>query len=185
VESVEQRTWNEHNKSQQPGWLFLVTDAALTPKGRGESIHKREPMDIKLSSALQKRIFEQMEASYPNEGGGFLLGSVRNGVVTIQDITAVENVFEEAEQYHRYAMTPQDWARLEDAAEARGLTLVGYYHSHPDSPAIPSQYDRDHALPNFVYIITSVQAGKAADMRVWRLKADRSAFDADSLQIEE
>ena len=58
-------------------------------------------------------------------------------------------------------------------------------HSHPDSPAIPSQYDRDYALPNFVYIITSVQAGKAADMRVWRLKADRSAFDADDLQVEE
>ena len=59
----------------------------------------------------------------------------------------------------------------EDEADEKGLTLVGYYHSHPNSPAIPSEYDRDHALPNFVYIITSVQAGKAVYMRGWKLKA--------------
>jgi proteasome lid subunit RPN8/RPN11 len=81
-------------------------------------------------------------------------------------------------------MTPQDWARLEDEADARGLTLVGYYHSHPDSPAIPSIYDRDHALPNFTYIITSVQGAQAVDMRVWRLRSDREQFDAGSLIIE-
>jgi proteasome lid subunit RPN8/RPN11 len=84
-------------------------------------------------------------------------------------------------------MTPQDWARLEDEADAKGLTLVGYYHSHPDSPAIPSVYDRDHALPNFTYIITSVQdssAPKAVDMQVWRLRADRSQFDPNTLSIE-
>ncbi|HEX2621536.1 MAG TPA: M67 family metallopeptidase, partial [Phototrophicaceae bacterium] len=99
-------------------------------------------------------------------------------------ITQVENTFESEEQYHRYAMTPKDWMRLEDEADAKGLTLVGYYHSHPDSPAIPSIYDRDHALPNFVYIITSVMAGKAVDMRVWRLRADRSQFDAETLVIQ-
>ncbi|KXK48298.1 MAG: Mov34/MPN/PAD-1 family protein [Chloroflexi bacterium OLB13] len=101
----------------------------------------------------------------------------------MQAITQVENVFEAEEQHHRYAMTPQDWMRLEDEAEARGLTLVGYYHSHPDSPAIPSIYDRDHALPNFTYIITQVQDGEAVDMRVWRLKDDRTAFDPDTLIV--
>ncbi|MBC8098195.1 MAG: Mov34/MPN/PAD-1 family protein, partial [Armatimonadetes bacterium] len=78
---------------------------------------------------------------------------------------------------------PQDWMRLEDQADARGLTLVGYYHSHPNSPAIPSVYDRDHALPNFVYIITSVMQGTAVDMRVWRLTPDRAAFEAETLSI--
>src|SRR5690349_22649570 len=58
-------------------------------------------------------------------------------------------------------LSPKDWARLEDEADARGLTLVGYYHSHPDSPAIASVYDRDHALPRFVYIITQVQDRKS------------------------
>ena len=140
-------------------------------------------INVKLSQALQQRIFQQMEATYPNEGGGFLLGTLSGDAAHIEDITQVENVFESEEQYHRYAMTPQDWMRLEDEAEARGLALVGYYHSHPDSPAIPSIYDRDHALPNFVYIITSVQDGQAVDMRVWRLQPDRSAFDPLTLAI--
>ncbi len=140
-------------------------------------------MTVKLDNKLQQRIFEQMEGTFPNEGGGFLLGELSNGDVVIKDITQVENIFEEEEQYHRYAMTPQDWMRLEDEADEKGLSLVGYYHSHPNAPAIPSDYDRDHALPNFVYIITSVQSGKAVDMRAWQLKADRSAFDAEILSV--
>lgn len=142
-------------------------------------------MTAQMTKAIQARIFEQMEATYPNEGGGFLFGSIRDGKTHIEDITQVENVFETEEQYHRYAMTPQDWMRLEDEADERGLVLVGYYHSHPDSPAIPSEYDREHALPNFVYVITSVQQNKAVDMRVWRLQHDRTRFDAEELILED
>jgi proteasome lid subunit RPN8/RPN11 len=65
------------------------------------------------------------------------------------------------------------------------LELVGYYHSHPDSPAIPSIYDRDHALPNFVYIISSVMDGKAVDMKVWQLRTDRSQFDEQTLTVNQ
>ncbi len=140
-------------------------------------------MNVKLSAALQQAIIEQMEAAYPNEGGGFLLGRPLADDITILEVMQVENTFAAEEQYHRYAMTPQDWMRLEDEADERGLSLVGYYHSHPDSPAIPSEYDREHALPNFVYLITSVMMAKAADMRVWTLKTDRSAFDAGRLAI--
>ena len=140
-------------------------------------------MNVTISSILQRDIIGQMEAAYPNEGGGFVLGQLEDGGVTIRDIMQVENTFADEEQHHRYAMTPQDWMRLEDEAEERGLSLIGYYHSHPDSPAIPSEYDREHALPNFVYVITSVMMATAADMRVWRLRADRSAFDSGTLQV--
>lgn len=141
-------------------------------------------MTVYLTQTLQQQIFQQMQNSYPNEGGGFLLGSINGSDTRIQDVIEVENVFDTEEQYHRYAMTPQNWAEMEDQADARGLTLIGYYHSHPDSPAIPSVYDRDHALPNFVYIITSVQDATAVDMRSWRLKQDRTGFDAETLVIE-
>lgn len=141
-------------------------------------------MAIVLTTDLQKRLFTHLEASYPNEGGGFLLGTAQGEDIIITDTIPVDNVFAEEEQHHRYAMTPQDWIRLEDQAEARGLTLTGYYHSHPDSPAIPSIYDRDHALPNFVYLITSVIAAKAVDLRGWSLRDDRSDFDAQTLKIE-
>jgi len=140
-------------------------------------------MAVQLPDALQARIHHLLEGTYPNEGGGFLLGQLAGDGVRIEDVSPIQNVFAEEEQYHRYAMTPTDWARMEDAADERGLTLVGYYHSHPDSPAIPSEYDRVHALPNFVYIIVSVQDGRADHTRVWRLTDDRSQFDEQTLDV--
>ncbi len=140
-------------------------------------------MQTVLSSSLQQQIFKQMEAGYPNEVGGFLLGILAKDSVTVREIIQIENVFEKEEQFHRYAMTPKDWMKLEDQADERGLTLVGYYHSHPDSPAIASIYDRDHALPNFTYIITSVVNGKAVDQKVWYLRDDRSQYDEGTLTV--
>lgn len=142
-------------------------------------------MAVELSKVLQQQIFEQMEGTFPNEGGGFLLGTPDGENTRIVDVIGVENTFETEEQYHRYAMTPQNWAKMEDEADERGLMLVGYYHSHPDSPAIPSEYDRVYALPNFIYIISSVMAGKAVKMLVWELSQDRSQFHALELNVTE
>ena len=139
-------------------------------------------MVIHLSAALRARLHDQLRAAYPHEGGGFLLGCRDGDRVTIVDVTPVDNVFAEEERYHRYAMTPADWMRLEDEAEARGLALLGYYHSHPDHPAVPSEYDRAHALPNFVYLIVSVRGGRTVETRAWQLAEDRRAFDEQALQ---
>ena len=73
-------------------------------------------------------------------------------------------------------MSASDWLRYEDEADERGLRLLGYYHSHPESPAIPSEYDRAHALPHFVYLITAVYAGVAAETRAWLLHSDPAAL---------
>lgn len=140
-------------------------------------------MRVQLSANLQQQIFSLLETGYPNEAGGFLLGHPGETVV-IHDVIPIQNTFATEEQWHRYAMTPQDWARLEDEADERGLTLVGYYHSHPDSPAIPSIFDRDHALPNFVYIITAVYDAKHAEQRAWWLRDDRTAFDEGELIVQ-
>src|SRR5439155_1672800 len=67
------------------------------------------------------------------------------------------------------------------AARRVGGELIGFYHSHPDHPAEPSQYDLDHAWPNLSYVIVAVRGGQAADLRSWRLRADRSAFDEENL----
>jgi proteasome lid subunit RPN8/RPN11 len=140
-------------------------------------------MSVELPTALRERIIAQLQTSYPNEGGGFLLGDQHAGATVIRAVQPVTNVFATEEQFHRYAMTPADWMRLEDEADAQGLTLVGYYHSHPDHPAIPSEFDRTHALPNFRYLITSVREGKAAEMRAWQLVEDRSRFDEVALTV--
>jgi len=140
-------------------------------------------MTVFLPVELQRTIIAQMEAAFPHEGGGFLIGEANGQTIQVREIVAVENVFPAEERHHRYAMTPLDWSAMEDRADALGLSLVGYYHSHPDSPAVPSEFDRIHALPNFAYLITSVMSGRAAEQRVWLLKTDRSAFDEAVLHV--
>jgi proteasome lid subunit RPN8/RPN11 len=142
-------------------------------------------MTVHIGKTLQEEIFAHLEATYPNEGGGFLLGAVNGDTVDISETIRAENMFAAEEQFHRILLSPKDWARLEDEADERGLSLVGYYHSHPDSPAIPSIYDRDHALPHFTYLITQVQEAKAVEMLAWRLRDDRSQFDAEVLVVRD
>lgn len=146
-----------------------------------------EDMTTRLTEQLQTRIYGHLESAFPNEGGGFLLGRVEADTITILDTIPIENVFETEEQFHRYAIDLKDWARWEDEADERQLSIVGYYHSHPNSPAVPSIFDRDHApfTSNFVYLITSVLEGAAADLRGWRLRTDRSQFDADEVITEQ
>ena len=132
---------------------------------------------VRLSEETRVTIRDQLEAGYPNEAGGFLLGEGSlPGLVHIREAIPIANQFAASEQHHRYAMSPQDWLHYEDEADARGLKLLGYYHSHPDSPAIPSEYDRIHALPQFVYLITAVWQSQATELRAWFLNQDRSAF---------
>ena len=161
------------DRSQPQRLAFLMLNG-------GESIVKAV-----LSGGLRPEIYAQLEATYPDEGGGFLLGRAAGDAITIVEIMQVANVFAAEERHHRYAMAPRDWLRLEDEAEARGLSLVGYYHSHPDSAAIPSEYDREHALPNFLYLIASVMMGRAVDLRGWRLLADRSGFERVGLELSD
>ena len=142
-------------------------------------------MNVQISSQLQQRIFAQLQTNYPNEGGGFLLGTrdETHGLIALKEARQVTNTFASEEQFHRYAMTPSDWAHMEDEADAAGLTLVGYYHSHPDSPAIPSEYDRVHALPHFCYLITSIRNAHAAECRAWELSDDRAQFRELALSV--
>ena len=129
-----------------------------------------------ISETQRGLIFAQLEAAYPDEGAGFLLGQPLAGHadadVVIAEVIAAENVSAAEERHHRFVVKPSDWMRLEDEADSRGLSLVGCYHSHPDSPPLPSAFDREHSLPNFVYIIASVLEGSADEMRCWALRRD-------------
>jgi proteasome lid subunit RPN8/RPN11 len=66
-------------------------------------------------------------------------------------------------------------------AREKGLDVIGFYHSHPDSPAVPSQYDLDHAWPTYSYIIVSVKSNGAEDLRSWEMEADRSRFNTEEI----
>jgi proteasome lid subunit RPN8/RPN11 len=81
----------------------------------------------------------------------------------------------------RFRIGPDGYRQAEARAQARGGTLVGFYHSHPNEPARPSAYDLEHAWPNFTYVIISVRAGTPGDITAWHLRDDRSGFDEGEL----
>ena len=89
---------------------------------------------------------------------------------------------EEAEQHNRVLILPKDVLRAERYARSKKLDVVGYYHSHPDDKAVPSQFDLDHALPVWSYIIASILQGKAVDARSWQMENDRSKFNEEELK---
>ena len=135
-------------------------------------------MAITLSAAVDGAIRAHGRETFPHECCGAMLG--KDGVV--QEAYALPNTTEEGPR-RRFLVRPDDYRVAEKRAREAGLDLLGFYHSHPDHPARPSQYDLDHAWPNFSYIIVSVAAGVAADVRSWKLRDDRSAFDEEPLSV--
>lgn len=137
---------------------------------------------IRLSKETERLIRLEGEKSYPNECCGVLLGAVdREGTATVENILPIVNAREEEEQYHRFVITADDYLRAERAAQVQGVEVVGFYHSHPDHPAIPSEYDREHALPFYAYIIVAVARGSAGDFTSWRLTSDRQRFTQEDV----
>ena len=125
-----------------------------------------------LDEGVAEAIRHHGEETYPHECCGALVGA--DGRVTAA--VALPNTTEEGPR-RRFLVRPSDYRQAEAQAGALGGELLGFYHSHPDHPARPSQYDLDHAWPNFAYVIVAVASGSARDMTVWYLKEDRSSFD--------
>ncbi|MDR2071043.1 MAG: M67 family metallopeptidase [Treponema sp.] len=131
---------------------------------------------IALTSSVENRIREAGERAWPNECCGFLLGLQEGGEKRADCVLAVENAWEAGEQYHRFVITPEDFMRAEKEARQRNREILGIYHSHPDHPARPSEYDTEQALPFYSYVIVSVQKGKAAELTSWELTDNRDQF---------
>ena len=133
---------------------------------------------LQLSADIVEAIRAHGVETYPHECCGALVG--RDGEVT--GAVALPNTTNEGPR-RRFLVRPSDYLQAERAADSAGAELLGFYHSHPDHPARPSQYDLDHAWPNFSYIIVSVAAGVPEDVRSWKLRDDRSAFDEEALSV--
>jgi len=140
-------------------------------------------MNLKLSKDVLAKIHVHGEQAYPEEGAGFLLG-VENGTRDVQVIFPLTNSREDSARHNRYLITPEDYLKAELEADKLGLSLLGVFHSHPDHPNRPSEFDCEWAQPFFSYIITSVQSGKAIESRSWRLLEDRSQFVEEEIQTE-
>ena len=137
---------------------------------------------IILEREQAEAIRRQAEAEYPHECCGLLLGKIDadNGK-TVVEVYPVSNAREDEARHNRSLILPGEYVRGERYARGRGLDVVGNYHSHPDHPAVPSQFDLDHAWPTWAYIIVSVAGGQARDVRSWEMRADRSQFDEEEI----
>lgn len=140
-------------------------------------------MSLELSPELLAGIHDHGEEAYPDEGAGFLLGATDGERRLVRAILPLENSREEEARHNRYLLTPEDFLRGEQEAARQGLDLLGVFHSHPDHPNRPSEFDREWAMPWFSYVITSVQAGRAAGSRSWRLEEDRSSFFEETIEV--
>jgi proteasome lid subunit RPN8/RPN11 len=136
---------------------------------------------LEIPGPLLSQIQAHGEAHYPEEGAGFLLGRAQGEVRRVRGLLPLTNARETAARRNRYLIGPQDLLQGEQEAERQGLELIGVFHSHPDHPALPSEFDRQWALPWFSYLITSVRASKAAESRSWRLDEDRQGFTEEQI----
>jgi proteasome lid subunit RPN8/RPN11 len=136
---------------------------------------------LKISEGLAGKIRAHGVETYPHECCGAILGRESDGAREVLGLMALANRRDDSPR-NRFEVTSDDVRLAEKTARGQQLELIGWYHSHPDAPARPSEYDRDHAWPWYSYIIVSVQSGQPRDMNSWRLRDDRSAYDSEAIE---
>jgi proteasome lid subunit RPN8/RPN11 len=136
---------------------------------------------LKLSTAFAAKIQAHGMETYPHECCGAILGREENGSRETHALLPLANRRDDSPR-NRFEITAEDVQLAEKTAREKKLELIGWYHSHPDAPARPSDFDREHAWPWYSYIIVSVQKGFPKDMNSWRLQDDRAAYDAEAIE---
>ena len=145
-----------------------------------------EDHQLWISHELAEGIRRHGAETFPYECCGAMLG--RDGDELTESRREVLGLFplvnrRDDSPRNRFSVTAEDVLEADKAAQAQGLEVIGWYHSHPDHPARPSQYDQDHAWPWYSYIIVSVRNGAPQDMTSWRLDDDREAFSPEGIEI--
>ena len=120
--------------------------------------------------------------TYPEECCGILFGTIEGDKKIVHDALAIDNSSEQ-QRTRRFIITPEDYRNAEALATGKGLDVLGFYHSHPDHPARPSQFDLEHAFPWWSYVIIGVDQGKPSAMSSWLLLEDRSRFEEEKFEI--
>lgn len=152
---------------------------------------------LKITPAVAQQIADEAEHAYPNECVGLLIGKLDGTDKLVSIVFPAKNSWagqvrlaehdDPSSQRERFYLDPQDYLRADKAARARGLDVVGVYHSHPDHPARPSDRDRVGAHgaggPSFSFAIQSVEQGRATEFRSWILSADGQHFEPETCLV--
>jgi proteasome lid subunit RPN8/RPN11 len=138
---------------------------------------------ILLSGAHANVMREAAIGDYPEECCGILVGRESGGAGTVVRVVPTRNA-RVSDRPRRYEIPPADLVREQRASREQGMRILGFYHSHPDHPAVPSSHDLELAWREYVYVIVPVDGGLAGEPREWRLAADRSGFTEVALSVE-
>jgi proteasome lid subunit RPN8/RPN11 len=137
-------------------------------------------VSLRLSADLAGEIRREGERAYPAECCGILAGQAG----AFKDVLRVMPLINRrTDDPHRYLIAPEDLRRSEAEVRRDGLDVLGYYHSHPDHPAVPSAFDMEHAWPWYSYVIVQVNRGRAAELTSWVLNDDRSSMQPESVSV--
>ncbi len=140
------------------------------------------PARLALSVDLAAQMRAHGTDTYPHECCGALLGRDTGDAREVFALYPLVNRREDSPR-NRFSITAQDVLTAQRAAREKNLDIIGWYHSHPDHPARPSEYDREHAWPWYSYVIVSVVGRAPQEMTSWRLADDRSAFAPEEVEI--
>src|SRR5712664_3401427 len=136
---------------------------------------------VQLTEQQLTEIRQHGERDYPYECCGLLIGKFADDRKVVLETYPISNAREEEAKRNRFLIRPDELMRGEKYARAKGLDVVGFYHSHPDDRAVPSKYDLDHAWPTYSYVVVSVEKGQAVDLQSWEMEADRSKFNEEEI----
>jgi proteasome lid subunit RPN8/RPN11 len=138
--------------------------------------------NLVLTPAQKKQIEAEGTAAYPNECCGILYGRDVAGQRIVEELEPVANDFEEGEQFHRFSISGQQLMAAEKKC-TDGKMVLGFYHSHPDHPARPSEYDREHAWPFYSYVIVAIHQRQPKDMTCWVLDEVTDQFGQQEISL--
>ena len=140
-------------------------------------------MILNFDTRIRESIANHAVQTHPNECCGFLYGHDKNdGTRVIEEAIPVTNS-KDGSQRDRFEIHPEDYMQAEQYSKDNNISFIGIYHSHPDSPAIPSDYDHSHAFPFFSYIIVSAAKDRLLDFRSWILD-DEMQFEEEEISIQ-
>jgi len=139
-------------------------------------------LSLRLRAQAIEVVRDHLCRTYPEEGCGVLIGTESDGVRVVERAEPVANADSDSRQ-RRYRIAPEQLLEVERGARARDWDVLGFFHSHPDHPAVPSSSDLESAWPYYSYLIVSVVDGSAVESRAWRLGSARAAFEPEALEL--
>lgn len=119
-----------------------------------------------VASEVINAIRAHAEHHYPHESCGVLAGRGDR----IERFYAARNIVAER-KHDRYDLHPADHIAAEKDAERAGLEVIGFFHSHPDHAAVPSEFDRSRAWEGYTYLIGEIRKGRLVSLRAWSLRS--------------